>query len=105
MTKIEVHKKICKEMTDLYEKKNADYGDSFANARTEIPFYTLGRLYDKFSRYKHLSLSLDEANYESIEDTLFDLANYCIMELVERQVDRTLDLSSIGEDTDLLSQE
>ena len=29
-----------------------------------------------------------EVKDESIEDTLLDLANYCLMEIVERRIDR-----------------
>lgn len=29
-----------------------------------------------------------EVKDESIEDTLLDLANYCLMEIVERKIDR-----------------
>jgi hypothetical protein len=44
-------------------------------------------VYDKYSRLKTLldgkeQLVMDE----SIDDTLMDLANYCIMELVERKM-------------------
>jgi len=33
--KVLTHEMICKTMTDLYEKKNHDYGDSFAKMRRE----------------------------------------------------------------------
>ena len=55
MNKLEVHAGICDGIKDLYARKNADYGDSFAKARREVPNYTLGKLYDKFSRYMNLS--------------------------------------------------
>ena len=29
MTKTERHMEICKELNDIYDKKNHDYGDSF----------------------------------------------------------------------------
>jgi hypothetical protein len=35
-TKVETHMEICKSMTDLYEKKNHDYGDSFAKMRMDL---------------------------------------------------------------------
>jgi hypothetical protein len=74
-------------LNDVYERKNHDYGDSFANLRNEIPNAILVRVYDKYSRLKTLldgkeQLVMDE----SIDDTLMDLANYCIMELVERKM-------------------
>lgn len=85
-----VHKKICDDIHDLYVKKNADYGDSFGKARKTIPNYTLGKLYDKFSRYMNLTLSKEDPKVkeESIEDTLLDMANYCIMELTEKRMEK-----------------
>lgn len=88
-----VHKGICTELHDLYVRKNADYGNSFATARKEIPFYTLGKLHDKFSRYKNLCLNGGDTKVkdETIADTLLDLANYCIMELTEMVVDEAME--------------
>ena len=90
MNKLEVHAGICDGIKDLYARKNADYGDSFAKARREVPNYTLGKLYDKFSRYMNLS-RLGEQNAqvdESLDDTLMDLANYAIMDLTERKMEK-----------------
>ena len=53
MNKLEIHAGICDGIKDLYQRKNADYGDSFAKARKAVPNYTLGKLYDKFSRTGH----------------------------------------------------
>ena len=87
--KVETHSNICKNMTDLYERKNNDYGDSFAKLRKEFDNAILIRIYDKFSRLKALkSGALQKVSDETIEDTLFDLANYCIMELVEMEMDK-----------------
>ena len=86
--KVEIHAKICQSMTDLYERKNHDYGDSFAKIRKEFDNAILIRIYDKFSRLKTLkSGATQKVSDESIKDTLFDLANYCIMELVEMEMD------------------
>jgi hypothetical protein len=86
--KVEIHARICRSMTDLYERKNHDYGDSFAKMRKEFDNAILIRIYDKFSRLKTLkSGATQKVSDENIKDTLFDLANYCIMELVEMEVD------------------
>lgn len=83
--KVNHHKKICKELTDLYERKNADYGDSFAELRKEFPNSICYRLTDKLNRLKRLYSSHDvHVADESIEDTLKDIANYAILELIER---------------------
>lgn len=55
--KLAVHAEICDTIKGLYQRKNADYGDSFGKARKVVPNYTLGKLYDKFMRYMNLSLS------------------------------------------------
>lgn len=77
-------KEITTEMSDLYERKNADYGNSFANSLDEFGIIAgIVRLSDKMSRVKALTkndkqLVLDE----SLKDTLRDLANYSIMTLM-----------------------
>ena len=86
--KVETHAKICQSMTDLYERKNHDYGDSFAKMRNEFDNAILIRIYDKYSRLKTLKSGAEQKVLdENIKDTLFDLANYCIMELVEMEMD------------------
>lgn len=82
-TVLEIHGEICDSMKELYREKNKAYGNSFHNARKEVPCYTLGKLYDKFSRYMNLVKNPENAAFESIEDTLLDMANYCVMELAE----------------------
>lgn len=86
---ISLHKQICSQMTETYIKKNNDYGNAFANLRNEIPNAILVRLYDKYSRLKTLMNGEKQmVNDESIDDTLLDLANYCILELIERKLER-----------------
>ena len=88
MSKAEIHKEICDKLNATYRAKNADYGDSFAELRQEYPNAILIRLTDKLKRLKTLSQSGEQqVKDESIDDTLLDLANYCIMELVERKLD------------------
>jgi len=88
--KLAVHAEICDNIKDLYKRKNADYGDSFAMARKEVPNYTLGKLYDKFKRYMTLTVNGEQTAQvdETLDDTLMDLANYAIMELTERKCEK-----------------
>jgi hypothetical protein len=84
------HSEICKKLNNIYQMKNKDYGDSFAKLRREYgnPAILI-RLEDKLGRLKRLMLSGEqEVKTESIEDTLMDLANYAIMEIVERQIEQ-----------------
>jgi hypothetical protein len=87
--KVQIHKEICEKLNNIYKAKNADYGDSFAKVRKELgQTVTLVRLSDKLERLKKLMLKGEQQVVdESIEDTLIDLANYAIMELVERKID------------------
>ena len=88
MNRVEHHKEICNLLNETYEKKNKDYGNSFAKLRNEYPNSILIRAFDKYSRLKTLMESNEQqVEDESIEDTLLDLANYCIMELVERKME------------------
>ena len=87
MDKVRIHAQICSELTELYERKNHDYGDSFGKSYTEYGM-TMAciRLEDKLNRLKSLNRKTSAVLDESIEDTLMDLANYAIMTLIERQV-------------------
>ena len=72
--------KIQEQGRDLFEKKNKDYGDAFAQ------FGTIGvivRIQDKISRliniYKNKITLVED---ESVKDTLIDLHNYAAMALM-----------------------
>jgi len=86
----DIHKEICDNINDLYKSKNKDYGNSFAKRRKDYGnIAILIRLEDKFERLKHLMTSTDiEVKSETVEDTLTDLANYCLLELVERKLEQ-----------------
>lgn len=81
------HRKICEGLTDLYIRKNTDYGDSFSKTFDEYGLIMVCiRLEDKLGRLKTLSKDnkyKQLVNDESIIDTLMDLANYSIMTLME----------------------
>ena len=85
--KVKIHDGICSNLNSIYKAKNKDYGDSFTQTRQEYRFAIIIRLMDKLERLKTLyRLGTNEVD-ESIDDTLIDLANYAIMELVERQIE------------------
>lgn len=81
--KVETFVSIVKEMTELYAKKNHDYGNSFDEGCDKIGTgYPLGRLLDKMNRLIACMGKEDEMQInESIEDTLKDLGCYSIMTL------------------------
>lgn len=71
---------VIKSMSDLYHRKNHDYGNSFDQTLDEFGLAAAAvRMSDKFNRFKTLSRSTAEVNDEKITDTLIDLANYAIM--------------------------
>ena len=80
---VEAFASIVKEMTELYAKKNHDYGNSFDDGCDKIGTgYPLGRLLDKMNRLIACMGKEDEMQVnESIEDTLKDLACYSVMTL------------------------
>lgn len=91
-------------MADLYDRKNADYGDSFSQSIDEFGYVAgLVRIGDKFNRAKQLLLVQQGQfiNDESVVDTLTDLANYAIMLRMEiegrrgREEDSETILSSV----------
>lgn len=86
MNNVRRHQQIAEELSELYERKNRDYGDSF-----HISFLEEGmamariRLGDKLNRFKTLTRNPDAqaVRNESVRDTLIDLANYAIMTIME----------------------
>lgn len=89
MKKEEIFDYIVDHMSDTYRAKNSDYGDSVGdtyNKFGDISF--LVRISDKYNRL--VSLTNNEQNQqvqdEKLEDTILDLANYCVLWLIERQL-------------------
>ena len=88
---IKYHADCCARMVEITKAKNADYtgtvDNPFANftsvevegiCSTEQGF--LVRMKDKFARIKSfVQKGVLEVKDESVEDTLLDLANYCIL--------------------------
>ncbi len=97
MDKLLIHDSLCKDMHRLYEKKNADYGDSFAQMRQRYPNVIGMKLWEKVNRLcTLLDSGKQEVLDESVEDTLMDIANYAIMELTERRVEHEKNKPRIG---------
>lgn len=88
MNKIEIHKSICNKTHDTYKAKDADYGGAYGEVRKEFDNAILFFLTIKLKRLNQLMKGNKPNVAESIEDTLIDMADYCIMELTERQFER-----------------
>lgn len=85
------HRRVCSELTDLYMRKNTDYGDSFHHTFEDEGMAMVRiRLSDNLNRFKKLTrIPSDDRQVddETIRDTLLDLANYAIMTVME--IDKT----------------
>lgn len=92
--KMEMHRNICKELNDTYERKNHDYGDSFGETYKKLGIISaITRISDKYNRLVTLCTLPEEERKvkdESISDTLLDMANYCIMTEIELRKNKTL---------------
>jgi hypothetical protein len=87
MDKVQRFKEITSDMAETYRRKNSDYGDSFGQSIREFGFVAgVVRISDKFNRLKSLLSGKEQkVNDESVQDTLLDMANYCIMLKMEME--------------------
>lgn len=82
---------IQDKLVNIYAKKNHDYGDSFNEGCNELGVgYAFSRIFDKTKRFQTLAKGIMNNNLsievqdETMEDTIMDLANYCMMYLAWR---------------------
>ena len=75
---------IMNELFKILTKKHADYGPfNIAHAPGGAMNGLIVRMHDKIARLNNLTYNNSATpNYESIEDTLIDLANYAIIGLL-----------------------
>lgn len=73
------------EMRAMYESKNKDYGNSFAETIQEFGFIpAIARINDKIKRAKNIVKGQDmNIKNESLRDALIDTATYCVITLIE----------------------
>lgn len=79
---------IQDKLVKIYAKKNHDYGDSFNEGCNELGVgYAFSRIFDKTKRFQTIAKGIMNNNLsieiqdETMEDTIMDLANYCMMYL------------------------
>ena len=84
MTRVDQFRQIAEEITDLYEKKDRAYGSSFNQTYEKLGIISaVTRISDKYNRLCNLAVNKDIDNLgESLEDTLKDMAAYCIMTIM-----------------------
>jgi hypothetical protein len=87
MNRIQKHRDICQYLNKVYEQKNHDYGNSFGETFDKLGIISaVTRISDKYNRLCSLATKPEEERKvkdESITDTLMDMANYCIMTIIE----------------------
>ena len=83
MKNLEDAKTITLQLLTILYRKHQDYGPlNIAGAPGGAMNGLRVRMYDKLARLNNLVDTGDTPNYESIEDTLIDLANYAIIGLL-----------------------
>ena len=77
-------RKALGQMGQTFVVKNKNYGNSFETSLDKYGMIAaLTRISDKFNRAENLILTNSVGtNDESLIDTLFDMANYCMMTAV-----------------------
>lgn len=86
MNRITQLKTVQEEAAKLFERKNKDYGDAFANYG---PIGVIVRMGDKINRLSSVTNNgINLVKTESIRDTLIDLHNYSAMAIMLMDEDK-----------------
>ena len=80
----EAFRAITNKMCNTFEVKNHDYGDSFHKLFEECGMtYAYGHMAEKLERINSLRKNEAKVKGESMKDSLYDLANYAILTIME----------------------
>jgi Nucleotide modification associated domain 1 len=80
MDRVQQLEQVQKEAKELFERKNRDYGDAFAEFG---PIGVIVRMEDKIKRLISITNNgITLVNDESLRDTLIDLHNYSAMAIM-----------------------
>lgn len=78
---------ITEKMRETFLKKNHDYGNSFHETWDQFGdkgiITALTQISHKYHRLMNIGLGTKPLVDESIDDTLLDMANYCILTIME----------------------
>lgn len=86
--RMDIYQYILNNLEETYKNKNNDYGNSVADTYEKFGDLSfLVRITDKYNRLLTLCNPNNEQKVkdEKIDDTILDLANYCLLWLVERE--------------------
>jgi hypothetical protein len=99
MNRVEKHREICNQLNKIYETKNNDYGNSFGETYEKLGIISaITRISDKYNRICSLATKSAEERQvkdESIRDTLLDMANYCMMTVIEMDNEKERETSNV----------
>lgn len=86
------HRDLLDDLSITYQQKNTAYGDSFHDTYADLGIIAAAtRISDKFNRFKNLAKDKNnniDIGDESITDTLLDMANYCLLTVMEIERER-----------------
>lgn len=82
----DLYKNYTDKLQKILVKKNTAYGDAFGKSIEKYGYIAaLVRMSDKWNRLNNLMLDGENVDNlgESVQDTLLDLAGYCILTMAE----------------------
>ena len=89
MDRLGIYEYILNHLEETYRDKNNDYGNSVSDTYDKFGCVSfLVRITDKYNRLMTLcnpNAPEQKVKDEKIDDTILDLANYCLLWLVERE--------------------
>ena len=88
MDRLDIYQYILNNLEETYKNKNNDYGNSVADTYKKFGDLSfLVRITDKYNRLLTLCNPNNEQKVkdEKIDDTILDLANYCVLWLVAKE--------------------
>lgn len=92
------HQEICDDIHATYLQKNAAYGDSFHKLYEDLGIISaVTQITHKYNRLKTLAKDKNHdisAGDEPIIDTLLDMANYCIMTIMEIEREEYIEINN-----------
>lgn len=89
MNILEKHLELCNRIHETCVRKNKDYGDSASKLYKEFGLISyVVRMNDKMNRINNLIKKDNLVKDEKIEDTLLDLANYCLLARADMELEK-----------------
>ena len=100
--KSRMHRLICEKLNQLFEINENDYNKNFTITRKEFNSVILVRLFENYLELKNLFKENEkeecDENFEAIAELLGNIANDCITELIEMQLEANEQMKSMQND-------